>query len=140
MKRARPEAANAAYEFPIVRIAGAPDNQAFYSHKGIVKDHNVEGNIDAELVPSIAWPIPMTVQSTGGKPPYIPDLLTTTDTNEPYLTSLTYELAQDNLPDVLSTSYGDDEQTVPESYAKRVCSGYAQLGARGISVLFSSGK
>lgn len=34
---------------------------------------------------------------------------------------------------------GDDEQTVPYSYAKRACAGFAQLGARGISVLFSSG-
>lgn len=34
---------------------------------------------------------------------------------------------------------GDDEQDVPEAYAKRVCAGFAQLGARGISVLFSSG-
>jgi len=62
-----------------------------------------------------------------------------TDTNEPYLTWINYALAQDDLPQVLSSSYGDDEQTVPCSYAKRVCSGFAQLGARGISILFSSG-
>jgi tripeptidyl-peptidase-1 len=40
---------------------------------------------------------------------------------------------------VISTSYGDDEQTVPLSYATSVCNGFAQLGARGISLLFSSG-
>jgi tripeptidyl-peptidase-1 len=28
---------------------------------------------------------------------------------------------------------------VPEAYARRVCAGFAQLAARGISVLFSSG-
>ena len=33
----------------------------------------------------------------------------------------------------------DDEQAVPESYARRACAGFAQLGARGISVLFASG-
>lgn len=33
----------------------------------------------------------------------------------------------------------DDEQSVPFSYATRVCASFAQLGARGVSVLFSSG-
>jgi tripeptidyl-peptidase I len=40
---------------------------------------------------------------------------------------------------VITSSYGDDEQTVPESYAKRVCADFAQLGARGVSLTFSSG-
>jgi tripeptidyl-peptidase-1 len=81
----------------------------------------------------------MIAYSTGGSPPFNPDRNTPTDTNEPYLTWLNYVLAQDDLPQVISSSYGDDEQTVPISYAKRACAGFAQLGARGISVLFSSG-
>lgn len=81
----------------------------------------------------------MTAFSTGGQPPYIPDMATTSDTNEPYLTWINYALAQSDLPQTISSSYGDDEQTVPESYAKRVCSGFAQLGARGISLIVSSG-
>jgi tripeptidyl-peptidase I len=54
---------------------------------------------------------------------------------------LDFVLSQDaaDLPQVFSTSYGDDEQTVPESYAKRVCAGMAQLGARGVTLFFSSG-
>ena len=36
-------------------------------------------------------------------------------------------------------SYGDDEQSVPFSYAVRACDGYKALAARGITVLFSSG-
>lgn len=40
---------------------------------------------------------------------------------------------------VFSTSYGDDEQTVPLDYATRVCNTFAQIGARGSSLLFSSG-
>lgn len=43
------------------------------------------------------------------------------------------------LPQTLSTSYGEDEQSVPESYARTVCNMYGQLGARGVSVVFSSG-
>ena len=34
---------------------------------------------------------------------------------------------------------GEEEIDVPEDYAKRVCTLYAQLGARGVSVLHSSG-
>lgn len=64
---------------------------------------------------------------------------TPTDTNEPYLTWLDYVLGQKSVPYVISTSYGDDEQTVPLDYAQRVCSELAQLGARGITLLFSSG-
>jgi len=48
-------------------------------------------------------------------------------------------LKQKKLPQVISNSYGDDEQTIPKSYAERVCKSFAQLGARGISLLVSSG-
>ena len=44
-----------------------------------------------------------------------------------------------SLPQVISTSYADDEQTVPYSYAESACNGFAQLGARGISLFFGSG-
>jgi tripeptidyl-peptidase-1 len=40
---------------------------------------------------------------------------------------------------VISTSYGDDEQTVSKAYAVQVCNQFAQFGARGVSLLFSSG-
>lgn len=40
---------------------------------------------------------------TGGSPPFNPDLLTPTDTNEPYMTWLNYVLAQDSLPQVISS-------------------------------------
>ena len=43
------------------------------------------------------------------------------------------------IPQTISTSYGDDEQTVPLDYAASVCELFGQLGARGSSVLFSSG-
>ena len=52
---------------------------------------------------------------------------------------LDYILSQEYLPSVISSSYGDDEQTVPEAYARRVCQSFAQLGARGVSFLVSSG-
>lgn len=43
--------------------------------------------------------------------PFIPDVETTTDENEPYLQYYEYLLAKtnDELPLVISNSYGDDE-------------------------------
>ena len=72
---------------------------------------------------------PSTFFSTAGSPPFIPDIGTPTNTNEPYLTVrsslltlreftkestkqwLDFALAQENPPQTISTSYGDDEQT-----------------------------
>lgn len=80
--------------------------------------------------------------STGGRGPLIP---TTTDifpsTNEPYLDFLTYvlNLTDSELPQTLTTSYGEEEQSVPADYALKVCNLFMQLGARGVSIIFSSG-
>lgn len=98
-----------------------------------------EADLDVELVGGFAVPTNFTTYITGGSPPYIPDKGTPTNTNEPYLTWLQYVLSQNSLPYVITTSYGDDEQSVPLDYAKRVCADLAQLGTRGITLLFSSG-
>lgn len=62
-------------------------------------------------------------------------------TNEPYLEFLTYvlNLTDTELPQTLTTSYGEEEQSVPADYALKICNLFMQLGARGVSVLFSSG-
>jgi len=88
---------------------------------------------------AISYPTPNIYYSTGGSPPFIPDESTTTNTNEPYLDWLNFTLAQPTIPWTISTSYGDDEQTVPEDYARSVCNLFARLGSMGVSVLFSSG-
>ncbi|TFY50202.1 hypothetical protein EVG20_g11659, partial [Dentipellis fragilis] len=98
-----------------------------------------EANLDIQYGSSISHPTPNIFYSTGGSPPYIPDAITPTNTNEPYLEWLDYILAQDTIPQTISTSYGDSEQTVPFDYAQKVCNKFAQLGARGVSLLFSSG-
>ncbi|KAG9857681.1 tripeptidyl-peptidase 1 precursor, partial [Aureobasidium melanogenum] len=139
LEKFRLEAAGVADTFQDIKIAGAQDNQGVLSAEQLEAELNVEGDLDGELAIGISWPTTFMSWSTGGSPPFVPDLFTTTDSNEPYLDWLTYVLAQDTLPQVISSSYGDDEQTVPYSYAKRVCDGFKQLAARGISVLVSSG-
>jgi tripeptidyl-peptidase-1 len=99
----------------------------------------VEANLDIQYTVGMSAPIPNTYYSTGGSPPFIPDTQTPTNTNEPYLDWVNFVLDQDSMPDVVSTSYGDDEQTVPEDYARTVCDQFVQVGSRGTSLLFSSG-
>lgn len=57
------------------------------------------------------------------------------------ITDYQYLLKQKNanLPYVISNSYGDHENTVPEAYAKRVCNMIGMMGMRGRTILESSG-
>ena len=103
-----------------------------------------EANLDAQLQSGVGSPLPITEYLTGGSPPFVPDLEMTDaskNTNEPYLPYYQYLLSQPNsaLPQVISTSYGEPEQTVPRYYAQRVCTMIAMLGLRGITLLESSG-
>ncbi|KDQ08887.1 hypothetical protein BOTBODRAFT_37585 [Botryobasidium botryosum FD-172 SS1] len=100
-----------------------------------------EANLDVQYVSGLSDPTPVTFWSTRGSPPFKPDLLTPTNTNEPYGDWLDYVLGHSNeeLPQTITTSYGDDEQTVPRDYAVRVCRELAQLGVRGITLFYSTG-
>ncbi|KAK0105521.1 hypothetical protein ONS95_004118 [Cadophora gregata] len=98
----------------------------------------IEANLDVQYARAITESIPNVYYSVGGSPPW---LGTGTNTNEPYLEFLNYLLGLDSsaLPNTISISYGDDEATVPLDYATNVCNLFAQLGARGVSVLVASG-
>lgn len=133
LQRFRPDALDAAYDFSIELVNGGIDDQ---SHNTSRKS---EGNMDTEIMLGIAYPTPLVTYNVAGRPPFQADDFSTKNTNEPYLEWLQYMLAKPTLPQVISLSYADDEQTVPFSYAKRVCDGFAQLGARGVTVLFGSG-
>lgn len=135
----RPEAAAAAFEFHVEVIDNGDNQQTPDNLTQLADGKDLEGNLDAETILGIDWPTPLTAFTTGGSPPFIPDLNTPTDSNEPYLAWVQHIIAQSDLPQIISTSYGDDEQTVPFIFAKTVCNLFAQLGARGITLLFSSG-
>ncbi|KAJ7826871.1 tripeptidyl peptidase A [Mycena olivaceomarginata] len=124
-----PESIGSNYTMEIVNITGPFTVNSFGD----------EGNLDTQLAIQVAYPIPMTYYSTSSVPPYIPDQNQDGEqpgVNEPYLDFIDYLLGLDELPTVITTSYGDDEQT---DYAYAVCQGFAKLGARGVSVLFSTG-
>ncbi|KAI0430484.1 tripeptidyl-peptidase [Xylaria sp. FL1042] len=121
--------------FTVQLVNGGLNNQNSNSDSG-------EANLDIQYILGVSAPIPILEYSTGGRGPLVP----TQDepgpsSNEPYLEFLTWLLDQDDadLPQTISTSYGEEEQSVPSDYAIKVCNMFMQLGARGVSVLFSSG-
>ncbi|KAG9601021.1 tripeptidyl-peptidase 1 precursor, partial [Aureobasidium melanogenum] len=89
LEKFRPEAAGVADTFQDIKIAGAQDNQGVLSAEQLEAELNIEGDLDGELAIGISWPTTFMSWSTGGSPPFVPDLFTTTDSNEPYLDWLT---------------------------------------------------
>ncbi|KAF3761352.1 tripeptidyl peptidase [Cryphonectria parasitica EP155] len=140
LKTYRPEAADEAWTFTFDSIANGTTTQ-IYTEEAFEDETGIEGNLDVQNLISVGWPTPLIAYTTGGSPPFDPDDETTTDSNEPYLVWLESVLAEsdDDIAKVISTSYDDDEQTVPLSYATRVCNDMAQLGARGVSLFYASG-
>ncbi|KAI0865173.1 subtilisin-like protein [Xylaria cubensis] len=121
----------------VVLYNGGLDNQTSIADSG-------EANLDLQYIIGTGHPLPVTEFSVGGRGPLVTDLdqPDPNDNNdEPYLEFLqnVLKLPQDKLPQVISTSYGENEQSVPKSYALSICNLIAQLGSRGVSVIFSSG-
>ncbi|KAF2238600.1 tripeptidyl peptidase-like protein [Viridothelium virens] len=135
----RPDAAGAGQQFTIDIIANGQNQQTPLSATQLGNGQDIEGNLDAETILGISYPTPLTAYNTGGSPDFIPDVNTPTDTNEPYLTWITFVEGQSSVPQVISTSYDDDEQTVPPSFAARVCQEFAKFGVQGHTLLFASG-
>ncbi|KAJ7639339.1 tripeptidyl peptidase A [Roridomyces roridus] len=127
-----PAAAAVNSTFKFISVNGGIDPQNLSLAGG-------EANLDTQFAFGLSFPVPSTFYSTAGEPPFIPDEGTPTDTNEPYAQWLEFVLSHPSPPLVISTSYADGEQTVPESYARRACAGFAQLGARGVTLTSSSG-
>ncbi|PWY88001.1 tripeptidyl-peptidase sed3 [Aspergillus sclerotioniger CBS 115572] len=108
------------------------------------RQSSTEASLDIQYAIAVAYDANATFYTTAGRGPSVSDQgewSTNGSTNEPYLEQLLYllDLPDDELPAVLSTSYGEDEQSVPEPYTRATCNLFAQLGARGVSVIFSSG-
>ncbi|EMD36377.1 hypothetical protein CERSUDRAFT_156000 [Gelatoporia subvermispora B] len=94
-------------------------------------DAGVEANLDVQYTIGLATDVPTTFISVGE------------DTQDGslggFLDIINFLLEQDSPPQVLTTSYGQNENTVSRSVANNLCNAYAQLGARGTSILFASG-
>ncbi|KAH9847178.1 family S53 protease-like protein [Lenzites betulinus] len=91
---------------------------------------SVEGSLDTQYTVGIATNVPTTFFSVGADNGG--DLTG-------FLDLVNSLIAQDTAPTVLTTSFGFPEALVDQNLATNLCNAYAQLGARGTSILFSSG-
>ncbi|KAH6707490.1 subtilisin-like protein [Leptodontidium sp. MPI-SDFR-AT-0119] len=105
----------------------------------------IEATLDMEYSMPFTGSLPVVYYSTAGRPPSIgPDgqeIPLDQVYAEPYLEWLEYMLAKPNgvIPQVISISYTDTEQTVPRDYAVHVCDLFGRLTARGVSIIDASG-
>ncbi|PYH89176.1 hypothetical protein BO71DRAFT_453603 [Aspergillus ellipticus CBS 707.79] len=132
MKVLAPNDTNA--NFSVVSINGGFNLQNSF-------ESSTEASLDIQYAIAVAYDANAIYYTTAGRGPFVPesgDPSTEESSNEPYLEQLQYllDLPDDQLPAVLTTSYGEDEQTVPEEYMRATCSLFAQLGARGVSPVF----
>lgn len=81
-------------------------------------DNDGEANLDVQYTVPLSYPAETTYYSTGGRGELVPDGDQPTlaeNQNEPYLEFLQYMLAlpDSDLPNVITISYGENEQSVP---------------------------
>ncbi|KIM94800.1 hypothetical protein OIDMADRAFT_60569 [Oidiodendron maius Zn] len=133
-------AAKAAYTFETQIVAQGLDQQTPVTPEQSIHFMGFEGALDAETVLGVSYPTPLVAYNVGGRASaFKPSTYTPTNSNESYLEWLQYLLAQPTLPQVITISYADEEQSIPYSYAKRVCELFAQLRARGVLIIAASG-
>ncbi|KAF7368229.1 Family S53 protease [Mycena venus] len=94
---------------------------------------NSEVSLDMEYVMGLATDVPVTSLGIGPATP------TPADFPSLLLEGFGVLLNDTNPPQVVSTSYGADESFYTPAISESVCNLFMQLGARGVSLLFSSG-
>ncbi|KAI9455777.1 subtilisin-like protein [Lactarius psammicola] len=92
---------------------------------------SVEGNLNIQYAEALAYPTRHIYYTTAGTPNSL--------TDDPYIRWIRYLLEKTNIPQTISTSYGGVEQVLAPGYMNSICRLFAQLGARGVSILFASG-
>ncbi|ETW78234.1 serine protease S53 [Heterobasidion irregulare TC 32-1] len=120
LKQFRPDLPSTS-SFTLLSVDGGQNDQ---SQPGI------EANLDIQYTVGVASGVPNTFVSVG-------------DNNEDgldgFLDEINQLLSLSNPPQVLTTSYGFNENDLPIDLATNLCNAYSQLGARGVSILFASG-
>src|SRR6266702_747513 len=106
--------------FTVVQIGGGENDPSNPGH---------EANLDIQYAEAMAYPAEHIFYSIGKLSPR----------GDAFLNWFEYMLDQTNVPQTIATSYAFDEDQVPPDYAIKVCFLFAQLAARGASVLYGSG-
>ncbi|KAK2022663.1 subtilisin-like protein [Colletotrichum zoysiae] len=103
---------------------------------------NDELNFDMQYAASLSNPVPNIETAVAGEGPIQPELGSKPgDSTEPWLIWLDamLKLPDDKLPHTITTSFGENEQALPDGYARQVCNQFGALGARGVTMLAASG-
>ncbi|KAI0327206.1 subtilisin-like protein [Cubamyces sp. BRFM 1775] len=122
LSQARPDITNGTFSVQSID-GGSDDGQG-----------TTEASLDIQYTVGVATNVPTTFISVGSQ--------TNDGALEGFLDIITTLTKQENPPLVLTTSFGFDETPFAEQapeLAETLCNAYAQLGARGTSVLFASG-
>ncbi|OJT04995.1 Tripeptidyl-peptidase SED4 [Trametes pubescens] len=90
----------------------------------------VEANLDTSYTVGLATGVPTRFISVGDN---------TQDGIFGFLDIIHFLSGETTPPHVLTTSYGANEDEISVNLVQNLCKTYAQLGARGTSILFSSG-
>ncbi|KAJ6477795.1 family S53 protease [Mycena sanguinolenta] len=90
-----------------------------------------EANLDIQYTVGIATGVPVVFVSVG-------DNFQDGDL-EGFLDIVNFLSDEDDVPNVMTTSYGENETDLNKSLAVKLCEAYAAFGARGTSLLFASG-
>ncbi|EIW56212.1 subtilisin-like protein [Trametes versicolor FP-101664 SS1] len=114
---------NSSITFSVVGIDGGTNDQTGPSVS--------EGELDIQYTVGLATNVPVTYYFLGDD--FQDDGL------DGYLDEVNTILAEENPPQVLTTSYGMTESAISFALTDKLCKAYAQLGARGTSILFASG-
>lgn len=91
-----------------------------------------EAELDVQYVMSMGGNVETEFWSFAGRAPDNPQ-------NEPFLKFMTTLANTSDAPLVISSSYGEDEDSVSQAYADRCNVEFQKAGVRGISLLFASG-
>lgn len=123
--------------FSVVTFNGGVDDQTSQNSSG-------EANLDQQYAAAVGFDVPAVEFITGGLGQLVPDGNAPTqadNTNEPFLEFAMglVAMADADIPNSISISYGENEQEIPVTYARQVCNLFAQLGARGKSIIVASG-
>lgn len=97
-------------------------------------DAGMEASLDVQTIIALGTNVSTEFWSTAGTAP-------NATLDEPFLEWLQAlsKQADGALPHVVTVSYGDNENSLSPSYARRVSQEFAGLAARGVSVLVASG-
>ncbi|KAJ7620281.1 subtilisin-like protein [Roridomyces roridus] len=114
--------------FNLIRI----DNSSFVGNASQLDDIELETDVDIQYTVGIATGIPIDFLSVGGD-------ASAASSATSFIDTISFVASAENPPSIVTSSYGFTESDVGVALATKLCNGYASLGARGVSVLFSSG-